>query len=126
MSLREHLPLTIPTRIGLLETADGLTTLPSFHVSPGTNPGYACSVRNEEPYLTTQRTTLDRIRETREAIASAQSAMSKADSGLSGIESFAEKAESARRHPMATIAILTVLGLAATLTFLGLRGEGRD
>jgi hypothetical protein len=76
--------------------------------------------------LQTQSTTIKRIRETREAIASARSAMDKADTGLSGIENIAEKAETARRHPMATTAVLLAIGLAATLTFMGLRNKDED
>ena len=76
--------------------------------------------------MQTESPTINRIRETREAIATAQSAMDKADAGLSGIENIAEKAETARRHPMATMALLFAIGLAATLTFMGLRGDNDD
>lgn len=73
--------------------------------------------------MQTESTAINRIKEAREAIASARSAMEKADAGLSGIENFAEKAETARRHPVATTAILLAVGLAATLTFMGLRND---
>ena len=76
--------------------------------------------------MQTKSTTINRIRDAREAIASARSAMDKADTGLSGIESVAEKAETARRHPMATTAILFAIGLAAMLTVMGLRGDEGD
>jgi hypothetical protein len=68
-----------------------------------------------------QTTTLEKIRATRESIASAQSAMDKAQSGLSSVESIAETAEKARRHPMITATALFGLALLAVLTILGIR-----
>lgn len=70
--------------------------------------------------------TLHRIREAREAIASAQNAMDKAQNGLAGVESVAEKADQVRRHPLATTAIVFGLGLAATLTLIGVRNSNEE
>ncbi len=66
-------------------------------------------------------TTLDKIRQTRESIASAQSAMDKAQAGLSSVESIAETADKARRHPMITATALLTLVSLAVLTILGIR-----
>lgn len=76
--------------------------------------------------MQTESKTLERIREAQEALASAQSAMDRVQSGLSGVESVAEKADKARRHPMATAAILFAVVLAATLTFIGLRNSDEE
>lgn len=70
--------------------------------------------------MQTESKTLERIREAQEALASAQSAMDKVQAGLSGVESVAETADKARRHPLATAAILLAVVLAATLAFIGL------
>ncbi len=67
--------------------------------------------------------TLNRVRDAREAIATAQKAMEKAQSGLAGVESVAEKADQVRRHPLATTVFVFALGLAATLTLLGIRNS---
>lgn len=67
--------------------------------------------------------TLNRVRDAREAIASAQRSMEKAQSGLAGVESVAEKADRVRRHPLATTVFVLALGLAATLTLLGIRNS---
>jgi len=67
--------------------------------------------------------TLNRVRDAREAIATAQSAMEKAQTGLAGVESVAEKADQVRRHPLATTAVILGLGLAAVVTFMGIKGS---
>ena len=67
----------------------------------------------------TESTTLKRVHDAKEAIASAQSAMDKAQRGLSAVETVAEKADTARRHPMRTVAVLLgvagLIALAASL-----------
>ncbi|MGD2042288.1 MAG: hypothetical protein PVJ28_01455 [Acidimicrobiia bacterium] len=76
--------------------------------------------------MQTESKTLERVREAQEAITSAQLAMDKVQAGLSGVESVAETADKARRHPMATAAILVVIGLGAALTFVGLRNTEEE
>ena len=73
--------------------------------------------------METTSTTTDRINEARESLASAQSVLETADAGLSKIETMAEKADSARRRPMATAGVLFVIGLIGTLVLSAVRGE---
>ena len=70
--------------------------------------------------------TLNRVRDAREAIATAQRAMDKAQSGLAGVESVAEKADQVRRHPLATTAVVLGFGFAAVITFMGIKGSSQD
>lgn len=65
--------------------------------------------------------TLKRVRDAREAIATAQRAMQKAETGLAGVESMAEKTGTVRRHPLAATVVILALGLAGTLTIMGIR-----
>lgn len=76
--------------------------------------------------MQTESKTLERIREAQDALASAQTAIDRVQAGLSGVESVAETADKARRHPMATAAIFFAIALAVTLTFIGLRNSDED
>lgn len=92
-------------------------------VSPTPDPGKRCIDRIRRFQLSQEKTTLKRIRDTKDALASAQVAMDKAQAGLSGMESVVENVDKVRRHPMTTVAIVFALGLAATLTFMGMRSS---
>ena len=65
--------------------------------------------------MTSDKSTLIRVREAQDALDKARAAMDSIQSGLSTVESMAEKAESAREHPMRTggvflLVVLVVLG----------------
>lgn len=66
-------------------------------------------------------TTLTRVREAQDALDKARAAMDTVQTGLSAVESVAEKAESARRHPMRTGATLFLIVSIALGAVLGLK-----
>lgn len=66
-------------------------------------------------------TTLKRVREAQDAIDRARKAMDSVQSGLSTVESVAEKADSARRHPVRTGALFFVIAAVLAGAFLGIK-----
>lgn len=68
--------------------------------------------------------TLNRVRDARESLHKARTAMDSVDSGLSAVESVAEKAESARRHPVWTGGIAFLAVIVAVGVFIGIRSLG--
>lgn len=73
--------------------------------------------------MKTENTTTKRIREARESIASARSAMETADAGLSRIQTIVDKAGTARRHPMATMTLLALIGAVVAMLVMGSRED---
>lgn len=73
-----------------------------------------------------QKRTLTRVREAQDALDRAKAAMGKVQSGLSAVESVADKAESARSHPVRTTAIFILLISVAVGALIGLKGVAED
>lgn len=126
MSLRWYLPCSFDTRtVTLRNENEEVRQEPQRFAGPRHRVIPWHTINQEDP-LQQGTTTLERIREAQEALASAQSAMDKAQTGLSGVESVAETAQKARQHPMTTTAIVLAVGLAAAFTVMGLRGTDEN
>lgn len=66
-------------------------------------------------------TTLSRVREAQDALDKARAAMDTVQGGLSAVETVAEKAETARRHPVRTSAIAFLVAIVAAGAFIGIK-----
>lgn len=64
---------------------------------------------------------LQRIRDAEEALEKAQNALDRARRGLSAVESVAEKAETVRKHPVRTGAVVLLIASIVTLIVAALR-----
>lgn len=71
--------------------------------------------------MTSDKSTLTRVREAQDALDKARAAMDSIQSGLSTVESMAERAESAREHPMRTGGIAFLVILIAFGALLGIK-----
>lgn len=74
--------------------------------------------------MNTDKNTLTRVREAQEALDKARAAMDSVQSGLSTVESMAEKAESARQHPVRTGGIAFLVAAVALGTLIGIKSVG--
>jgi predicted neutral ceramidase superfamily lipid hydrolase len=71
--------------------------------------------------MNTEKSTLTRVREAQEALDKARVAMDSVQSGLSTVEKMAEKAESARQHPVRTGGIVFLLATVALGALIGIK-----
>lgn len=74
--------------------------------------------------MNTDKNTLTRVREAQEALDKARTAMDSVQNGLSTVESMAEKAESARQHPVRTGGIAFLVAAVALGTLIGIKSVG--
>ncbi len=66
---------------------------------------------------------LQRIQDAEEALEKAQQALDRARRGLSAVEAVAEKAETVRRHPVRTGAVVLLIASAVTLIVAALQNS---
>lgn len=66
-------------------------------------------------------TALQRIRDAEDALEKAQNALDRARRGLSAVESVAEKAETVRKHPVRTGAVILLIASIVTLIVAALQ-----
>lgn len=66
-------------------------------------------------------TTLTRVREAQDALDKARAAMDSVQNGLSAVESVAEKAETARQHPVRTGGIAFLVATVALGALIGIK-----
>ena len=71
--------------------------------------------------MTEKTNTLTRVREAQEALDRARAAMDSVQSGLSAVETVAEKAESARQHPVRTSGIAFLVAIVALGALIGIK-----
>ena len=74
--------------------------------------------------MNSDKTTLTRVREAQEALDKARVAMDSVQNGLSTVESVAQKAESARRHPIRTGGIAFLVATVALGALIGIKSFG--
>lgn len=74
--------------------------------------------------MTDETTTLARVREAQDALDKARVAIDSVSSGLSAVESMAEKAENARKHPVRTGGIAFLVAAVALGAFIGIKSMG--
>lgn len=66
-------------------------------------------------------TALQRIRDAEDALDKAQQALDRARKGLSAVEAVAEKAETVRKHPVRTGAVVLLIASIVTLVIAALQ-----
>lgn len=71
--------------------------------------------------MTEKTTTLNRVREAQDALDKARVAMDSVQNGLSAVESVAEKAETARQHPVRTSGIAFLAATVALGALIGIK-----